>query len=133
MPFWKQANRHEQLGEPAAKRISTPAGQRLSMVITSGDHRNSKANRNSMRKSGMTVGIGEAPRESSEQKSNNSGGYSWSVWSDGEKFAIFRDNKQITKRGGWRRILLIVAIIIVAIIALAVGLAVGLKKKGSNE
>lgn len=86
-----------------------------------------------MRKNGVAVGITDAASQSSEKQSSNFGGYSWSVWSDGEKFAIFRDNKQITKRGGWRKILLIVAILICAIIALAVGLAVGLKKKGSNE
>lgn len=77
--------------------------------------------------------LGDAPRESTEEQSQNSSGYSYNVWSDGEKFKVLRDNPTVARRGGWKRILMILAILIAAIIALAVGLAVGLKKKGTNR
>jgi hypothetical protein len=132
MDFWSRKNKHEQLVEPPAKRISTPAGQRLSVILENGDVAKARElHRASTRKSGLAVTLGEAPRESSE--GNGSSGYSYSVWSDGEKFAAFKNHKQIAKRGGWKRILLIIALFLALIIALAVGLAVGLKKKGGSE
>jgi hypothetical protein len=124
MQLLNKVNKGEKLTEPAAKRISTPAGQRLSVIT---EQRNARANRASMRGA-----LGDAPQEDSEQQSNSSGAYSWSVWSDGEKFAIFRGTEQMTGKRRWKRIVLIVAMIICAIIALSVGLAVGLKKKGSS-
>lgn len=80
----------------------------------------------------MVVGLGDAPRESIEDQSHTSSGYSFSVWSDGEKLGILKNHKQIAKRGGWKRLVIIIAMIIAFIIALAVGLAVGLKKKSSG-
>jgi hypothetical protein len=129
MAFWNRADKHQQIVEPPHKRISTPAGQRLSTVIQNGDKRAS------IRKSGFNVTLGDAPRESSEQERSTSsrGGYKYSVWSDGEKLALFRNDKQASGKWRWKRILFAIAVIICAIIALAVGLAVGLKKKGSSK
>ncbi len=69
-----------------------------------------------------------------ENESGDSSGYSYSVWSDGEKkFSALRNHKQIAKRGGWRRLTIILAIILAIVIALGVGLGIGLKKKKSNR
>lgn len=43
----------------------------------------------------------------------------------------FEENKHISKRGGWRRLLLLFLILLVIGVALGVGLGVGLKKKNS--
>ena len=132
MDFFSGSDKkHRQIAEPPAKRISTPAGQRLSVILENGDASKTRdSHRASVRKSGLAATLGDAPRESSE---NNSSGYSYSVWSDGEKFAILRNHKQITKRGGWKRLGLILLLVIALIVALAVGLALGLKKKHSSS
>ncbi|KAF2258439.1 hypothetical protein CC78DRAFT_537752 [Lojkania enalia] len=138
MAFWdRKRKQHQQIVEPQPKRISTPAGQRLSVILENGGDPQAKATRDghrtSLRKSGISIGaLGEAPRESVEE-SNGSSGYSYSVWSDGEKFGAIRNHKQIAKRGGWKRLAIIIAIVIACIIALAVGLALGLKKKKSSD
>lgn len=135
MDFWNRPSKHQQLSEPQTKRISTPAGQRLSVILENGDAqaKTRDSHRASMRKSGLaTALVGDVPRESSEDQSNGSSGYSYSVWSDGEKFSALRNHKQIAKRGGWKRVVIILGIVIALIIALAVGLAVGLKKKGGS-
>ncbi|KAF2713558.1 hypothetical protein K504DRAFT_498365 [Pleomassaria siparia CBS 279.74] len=136
MDFWNQSSKHEQLAEPQTKRISTPAGQRLSVILENGNTQSKmrESHRASMRKSGLATAItGDALRESGEDQSNNSSGYSYSVWSEGEKFAALKNNKQIAKRGGWKRFIAIILVLLAIIIALAVGLAVGLKKKGSSS
>ncbi|KAF2729411.1 hypothetical protein EJ04DRAFT_515961 [Polyplosphaeria fusca] len=135
MDIWDNKRKyHQQIPEPHPKRISTPAGQRLSVILENGGDPQKKArdgHRSSTRKSGLltTAALGDVPRESTE----GSSGYSYSVWSDGEKFSKLRNSKQIAKRGGWKRIALIVLILILIIVAVAVGLAVGLKKKKSVD
>lgn len=136
MAFWSRSKSHQQIvNEPQPKRISTPAGQRLSVILENGDSaaRARDAHRASVRKSGLSAALADAPRESMENKSGDSSGYSYSVWSDGEKkFSALRNHKQITKRGGWRRVAIILAIILALIIALGAGLGLGLKKKSKR-
>ncbi|KAF2470986.1 uncharacterized protein BDR25DRAFT_334143 [Lindgomyces ingoldianus] len=139
MDIWGKSKKHQQIVEPPEKRISTPAGQRLSVILENGDTPRTTKTRDSrisMRKS-TTLGLGDAPRESIEDQSNNSSGYSYSVWSGentaGEKFGAIRNHKQVVKRGGWKRLALIIAVILAIIIAVAVGVAVGLKKKHSSS
>jgi hypothetical protein len=137
MDFWNRSNpnKHQQIVEPQPKRISTPAGQRLSVILENNDAAKQArdTHRASVRKSGLAATLGEVPRESSEDQSHGSSGYSYSVWSDSEKFQALKNHKQIAKRGGWKRLAIIAAVVIAAIIALAVGLAVGLKKKPSSS
>ena len=131
MQFWNRSNKHQQIVEPPAKRISTPAGQRLSVILEGGDAQkySHAAHRASVRKSGIvtTTELG-----SNGDAKPTLSGYSYNVWSDGEKFAVLKNNPTVARRGGWKRILIIVAIAIAFIIALAVGLAVGLKKKSPS-
>ncbi|PVI03228.1 hypothetical protein DM02DRAFT_612450 [Periconia macrospinosa] len=139
--FWSRSRSHgthQIIPEPETKRISTPAGQRLSVILENGNAAPKKnlrdSHRASVRKSGLSAALADAPRDSMDEKSGNSG-YTFSVWSDGEKkLGALRNHKQIAKRGGWRKLALILAIILILIIALAVGLALGLKKpnKSSN-
>ncbi|KAF2177657.1 hypothetical protein K469DRAFT_643878 [Zopfia rhizophila CBS 207.26] len=136
MDFWKSSSKHQPIVEPAAKRISTPAGQRLSVILENGGipTKTRDSHRVSARK-GALSGLGEVPRESMEGDSHNSSGYSYSVWSEAseKKLTALKNHKQVTKRGGWKRLAIIIAIIIAMVIALAVGLALGLKKKSSNK
>jgi hypothetical protein len=142
MAFWNRvkSSHHQIPDEVQTKRISTPAGQRLSVILENGSTeshimkaRERESHRASVRKSGLSPKLADAPRESMEDGSGNSSGYSYSVWSDGEKrFATLRNHKQIAKRGGWRKLTIILLILLAVVIALAVGLALGLKKKSSG-
>lgn len=46
----------------------------------------------------------------------------------GEKLSDVRNNKHIARRGGWKRLCILLIVLTAVIVALAVGLAVGLKK-----
>ncbi|KAI9853109.1 MAG: hypothetical protein M1838_001610 [Thelocarpon superellum] len=48
---------------------------------------------------------------------------------NGEKLHEMRNNKYIAKRGGWKRLCVILAIALMIIVGLAVGLSLGLQKK----
>ena len=50
----------------------------------------------------------------------------------GEKLSDVRNNKYIARRGGWKRLCILLIILLAVVIALAVGLGVGLKKKSSR-
>ena len=50
-----------------------------------------------------------------------------------ERLLDFRNNKYIVRRGGWKRLLVLVLLGIAIIIALAVGLTIGLRKDSSNR
>ncbi|KAJ4358054.1 uncharacterized protein N0V89_002633 [Didymosphaeria variabile] len=118
------------------KRISTSAGHRLTVILENGSSDNQatkarEAHRDLGRKSGLSPILADVPEDRSA--SAHSSGYSFNVWSENEKFAALRNHKQVAKRGGWKRLLIILAIIMLLIIALGVGLGVGLKKKKSES
>ncbi|KAL1612608.1 hypothetical protein SLS60_000837 [Paraconiothyrium brasiliense] len=118
------------------KRISTSAGHRLTVILENGSSDNHatkarEAHRDSVRKSGLSPILADVPEDRSA--SAHSSGYSFNVWSENEKFAALRNHKQVAKRGGWKRLLILLAIILLLIIALGVGLGVGLKKKKSES
>lgn len=50
----------------------------------------------------------------------------------GEKLSDVRNNKHIARRGGWKRLCIIMFVLMIIVIALAVGLSVGLKKSRSR-
>lgn len=130
--YWSRSNHHRELVEPAAKRISTPAGQRLSVILGSGDVE--KANRNAHRasvlKAGLSPELGDPPRESSEGRSPSS--YTYSIWADTEKWSL-KGSRNVVRRVGWKKILFVLALVIAAVVAIAVGVTVGLKKPSSNN
>ncbi|KAL8774084.1 MAG: hypothetical protein Q9209_001192 [Squamulea sp. 1 TL-2023] len=72
--------------------------------------------------------LGDPPRSSFESPPPK-----YSVWDTmgpkGEKLADVRNNKHIARRGGWRRIFLILLILLTIIVGLTVGLAIGLRNK----
>lgn len=65
-------------------------------------------------------------RESLEGSNESSNGKESKLSSDLENI---RNNKHVTRRGGWRRLLLIILVVIVLAIALGVGLGVGLRNR----
>ncbi|KAL9000180.1 MAG: hypothetical protein Q9169_001082 [Polycauliona sp. 2 TL-2023] len=75
--------------------------------------------------------LGDPPRSSFESPPPK-----YSVWDTkgpkGEKLSEVRNNKHIARRGGWRRICLILLILLTIVVALAVGLSIGLRKKESD-
>ncbi|KAJ4292554.1 hypothetical protein N0V90_009217 [Kalmusia sp. IMI 367209] len=140
MGFWNNSKKHylnqvgfEQQEEP--KRISTTAGARLSVILENGSSdqvaKAREAHRASVRKSGLSPILADVPEDRSA--SAHSSGYSYNVWSENEKFAALRNHKQIAKRGGWKKLLIILLIVLLLIIALGIGLGLGLKKKKSES
>jgi hypothetical protein len=158
----KRANSHHQFDDDRpAKRISTPAGQRLSIILDTRRGKPASTAKISVttestfcndpshqhvgpvkhgpstpRKAGfmsvLTGGRLNTPRESSDDVHNGSN-LSVSVWSDRdeEKFGHVRQQRR-RGVGAWGwKRVALVAALIVAIIILAVGLALGLKKKGT--
>lgn len=50
-----------------------------------------------------------------------------------EKLEHLRNNPQIAKRGGWKRLALCIILLVVVVIAIVVGVVVGLKKKRNTS
>lgn len=132
---------------PAPKRISTPAGLRLSTILENGDQVKtpSKNKRFSFNKSPV---IAEDAQEGSSTvdgstlaASSNSQGYSYSIFSEKSATAVSgpanahrkRGGSFMTRRGGWKRLALLVLFVLLALIALAVGLGVGLTHKHNQQ
>lgn len=125
----------ERQEEEQPKRISLSAGTRLSAILDNGHSDQAakrEAHRNSVRKAGLSPILAEVP-ENRSTRSAHSSGYTTNVWSGDEKFAAIRNNKQVQKRGGWKRILIIGLVVLILIIVLAVGLGLGLKPKKKSE
>ncbi|KAI4235038.1 MAG: hypothetical protein L6R40_006584 [Gallowayella cf. fulva] len=75
--------------------------------------------------------LGDPPRSSFESPPPK-----YSVWDTlgpkGEKLGDVRNNRHIARRGGWRRICLIMLILLTLVVGLAVGLSIGLHKRNSS-
>jgi len=140
----KRSKFTEDLPEP--KRISTPAGLRLSTILENGDQAKgpSKLKRLSFNKQPVLV---EDPNETSGAVEAGSlapppaQGYTYSIFSDKSATVVSgpikpepvdKDNF-ITRRGGWRRLALIVGLVLLVILALGVGLGVGLKHRHHSQ
>jgi hypothetical protein len=140
MGFWSPKKHYlNQVGfeqhQDHTKRISTSAGHRLTVILENGtaDSQAAKtrdARHDSVRKGGLNPILAEVPEDRSA--SARLSGYSYNVWSENEKFAVLRNHKQIAKRGGWKRLLIILAIVLLLIMALGVGLGVRLKNKSAR-
>ncbi|KAJ9644152.1 hypothetical protein H2199_004020 [Coniosporium tulheliwenetii] len=107
MDFFKPARRTPSAEPlPPHKRISTPAGERLSVILENGDALHSRHLRDSHRSSlkEAALGGGATPRESCEDTASV---LPHSIWSDGgppppyqEKLYALRNNRHVAKRGG---------------------------------
>lgn len=144
MGLWSSPKKHylNQVGfeqhQEQPKRISTSAGHRLTVILENGSSDSQPAktrdsHRESVRKSGLSPILADVPEDRSASASAHSSGYSFNVWSENEKFAALRNHKQVAKRGGWKRLLIILALILLLIVGLGVGLGVGLSKKKSER
>ncbi|KAK4988496.1 hypothetical protein LTR50_003900 [Elasticomyces elasticus] len=136
---------------PANKRITTPAGERLSIIMENNDPppipprsalRLSAMNHLPARFWASRLGSGSSTTRSSTSTAPPP--YERYVAGagdeplvdgpvEGEKVAALRNNRQITKRGGWKRLGAIVALVVIVAVALGVGLGVGLTRKKSNN
>ncbi|KAF2139831.1 uncharacterized protein K452DRAFT_310212 [Aplosporella prunicola CBS 121167] len=125
MGFLGRVFGRRQLPVPVDKRISTPAGRRLSSIMEGTE-------KQSNRRSAKTafVEVNETPKPPANA-------IYWSAaWSEGppvrreSKLEVLKDHAR--KRWSRKRIIIIATILVVAIIALAVGLAVGLNNSNSS-
>lgn len=124
---------------PAPKRISTPAGKRLSVVMDNPSHnfRSPKRNSRLSGKSSTLSNVTEHPHESSEFTNGSAGGYSYSIFSDKsavppEKPLLVIEVGPKRRKGWWKKLAIYFALFVVVIVAVAVGMALGLKKKSSG-
>lgn len=134
MKLFSQKSSLREIVVPAEKKISTPAGQRLSHIM------DVRAPPIPPRSALRNKNLHDVEESSTSSVLGGKGGQSYSnAWSDGvlfrkdAKLEALRNNRHIAKRGGWWRLILIVAIIIAAIIALALGLVFGLRKTKSDS
>jgi hypothetical protein len=135
----KRSKFTEDLPEP--KRISTPAGLRLSTILENGDQAKgpSKPKRLSFNKQPVLL---EDPHENPGAVDADSlglpvpgQGYTYSIFSDKSATVVSGPMKPevndkanfMTRRGGWKRLALIVGLALLIVLALGVGLGVGLK------
>jgi hypothetical protein len=137
-PGQKRSKFTEEL--PAPKRISTPAGLRLSTILENGDQAKppTKNKRFSFNKPPVLV---EDPQEGASTvgastlgASTLSQGYSYSIFSEKSATVVSgpakgegsKNGSFVTRRGGWKRLALLILLGLLALIALIVGLAIGL-------
>ena len=153
MPFFSKSPRTEEL--PAQKRISSPASQRLTTITEGGGSADIDAappipRRSSRRNSGGAAhSLSHSKRWSGSTERTAPPPYEQYHWvaepddnastvpnpADDEKLARLRrgeDPDYNKRRGGWRRLALIVGIVLIVVIALAIGLGVGLTRKTSS-
>ena len=139
--FLRRASKGSQ--EPPTKRISTPAGQRLSVILENTIVDTSAAKkaardfrRPSTNKAGVVSnsGIVDVPRDSLEGQSHDSSGHTYSVWSEASnaKLAVLRSHQHMTKKPSRRRLALIVIGVAAVATALIVGLIFGLRNRSSS-
>ena len=122
------------------KRISTPAGMRLSVIMENGGNLHGRPKRNSIFSKASSNTLIETPRRTStvgsEDIRGGASGYSYSIFA--EKPSLSEQGSQkaggfFQRKGGWKRILILLALLLVSIIAIVVGLVVGLKKSNHSS
>ncbi|TLD38460.1 hypothetical protein E2P81_ATG01003 [Venturia nashicola] len=134
MAFFSRGRSKESTDLTPPKRISTPAGMRLSVIMENGGDFHSLPKRTSMFSSkGSSKTLITSPRKDSTATNEDigTGGYSPSVFAEKRPPSSQQTNQAggfFQRRGGWKRILTLLAVLLICIIAIAVGLAVGLKK-----
>ncbi|KAH7065296.1 hypothetical protein B0J12DRAFT_30314 [Macrophomina phaseolina] len=133
MKLFSQKGSLREIVVPAEKKISTPAGQRLSHIM------DTRAPPVPPRSFLRNKNLADVDESSTSSVLGGKNGFYSNAWSDGGIFRkdatleALRSNRHIAKRGGWWRLALIVAIVIAAIIALALGLVFGLRKTKNDS
>lgn len=131
MAFFSSSQNKSKFTEelPAPKRISTAAGLRLSTILENGDNQAKSPARAKHPSLHRPPAFTEDRREG---WSTPSQGYSYSVFSDKSPHVVSGPARvdslrsSVSRRGGWKRLVLLVGVGVVALTALIVGLAVGL-------
>jgi hypothetical protein len=130
------------------KRISTPAGMRLSIIMENTIDQKSRPRRTSRSSKTGTLKSGniskgstlvDYPRESKEERISGPMGYSYDIFS--EKTGLppptltrrLKSSNFVQRKGGWKRLLLIALVLLLCIIAIVVGVTVGLKKQNNKK
>jgi hypothetical protein len=125
------------------KRISTPAGMRLSVIMENTIDQKSKVRRGLITPKSGNVSKGSTlvgdPRESKEERISGPMGYSYDISS--EKVDLppptlvrrVQASNLVQRKGGWKRILLIALVILLCLIAIIVGVVVGLSQQKKNK
>jgi hypothetical protein len=120
------------------KRISTPAGMRLSVIMENGGNLGGRPKRNSIfsSKTSSNTLIDRASTVGSEDIRGGASGYSYSIFAEKPSPSEEGSHKAggfFQRKGGWKRLLILLALLLVSIIAIVVGLVVGLKKSSHSS
>ena len=108
---------------------NTSAEDRLATILESGNNAPPVPPRAANRPSPKRHLLGYTSRHNSDHSPPPYTTYATVVGPSGEKFVDIRNNRHIAKRGGWKRLCILIVVVLVVIVALIVGLAVGLGKK----
>lgn len=114
--------------------LSTPADTRLSVIAEDGDVPlpPRAVTRTHHRPFGRRWNLGNPPMHNYEKSPPE-----YSLRDDSppkhRRCMALRNNKQLAKRGGWKRLLCIILFLIALVVALAVGLLVGLRQRNRTR
>ena len=114
--------------EPEPVRISTPAGARLSTILENGGPPAPKRSRGMRR-----LSLLEEPKEpKTSGETSKTTSYKSLTPSPASFGSKIRGQKQVTKRGGWKRLAILGLLLLLILCGLIAGLVVGLKKRKST-
>lgn len=121
--------------ERPPKRMSTPAGERLTIIMEGGADEGARAGRAprlSLQNRSSVIGL---PAGKGEEQSYTT------IWSDGKETGSdeekapksgWTDGNFLTRRGRWKRLVLALLLVIIILLALILGLVLGLRADGSR-
>ncbi|KAI9806476.1 MAG: hypothetical protein M1833_003663 [Piccolia ochrophora] len=105
--------------------------ERLSVIMENGDA--PAPPKESHRPFARRLGFGESDPPPPYTAYVPFGKYADVIGPNGEKFHDLRNNRYLTRRGGWRRLLIITIVAVAIIVGLTVGLVVGLRRKDEES
>jgi hypothetical protein len=128
-----KTSRPKPMPQAPVRKIQTPAGIRLSTIVEDGNGaQQNSSSRNAFPKKlfppQYPLRIGNI---GAYDTGNSSDATSSTL--DSEKRKTLAEHKQIARRGGWRRLGIVLVVILVIALALGLGLGLGLKAKADNS
>ena len=121
-------------GDVPPKRISTPAGQRLSVILENGANQFQSRPRRASLSAKLGNGVGGAAAAGANGGSIEAQDDRWtsgqsSSWSDSSPVNEKAAAKKLgSRRGGWKRLAIIVVLIVFLVVAIVVGVVVGTRR-----
>jgi hypothetical protein len=121
------------------KRISTPAGMRLSTILENSNGNNANSSRVPKRSSMISFGKTSASSVKGQSESGiSSQGYSYSIFAEKaepplRRLPRVRGCECFSRKGGWKRVTVFLGLLLITIVALIAGVVVGMRRHASKK